>query len=120
MTRSRKAPRPAPTPKKRARHILATTVREFWDANRIRTGSTGHFSTRDGHRIEVDTSGRAVLSGTPADPIEWLTEIEHRIVACADREDRSAQFVPDRTRICRENKRLSWDGASAYRPMKKR
>ena len=104
---------------KKARHILATTVREFWDANRIRTG-TGHFSTRDGHRIEVDTSGRAVLSGTPADPVEWLTEIEHRIVACADREERSAQFVHDHTRLCRENGKLTWDGASAYQPMKQK
>ena len=113
----RKPARPVPTPKpsKRARRLLSTTVREFWDANRIRS-KTGYFSTRDGHRIEVDPSGRAVLSGTPADPSAWLTEIDHKIVACADREESSAQFIPDRTRLCREaDGRLSWDGASAYK-----
>ena len=103
----------------RVRRILPLTVREFWESNRIRT-KRGHYSTRDGHRISVDVSGRAVLSGTAADPIEWLTEIEHRIVACADREERSARFIPDHTRICRENGKLSWDGASAYKPLKRR
>jgi|TARA_R110000787_G_scaffold141637_1_gene255200 hypothetical protein len=102
------------TPKK-ARHILSTTVREFYEANVIRS-RRGHYSVRDGHRISVDPSGRAVLSGTGSDPIEWLVEIEHRIVACADREERSAQFVHDHTRLCRENGKLSWDGASAYKP----
>ena len=58
------------TPKK-ARHILSTTVREFYEANVIRS-RRGHYSVRDGHRISVDPSGRAVLSGTGSDPIEWL------------------------------------------------
>ena len=114
----RKPARPAQTLKtpRKARRLLSTTVREFWDANRIRS-NTGYFSTRDGHLIEVDPSGRAVLSGTAADPSEWLTEIEHKIVACADREESSARFIPDRTRLCREaDGRLSWDGASAYKP----
>ena len=113
----RKTAKPTAPPKSppRVRRILPLTVREFWESNRIRT-KRGHYSTRDGHRISVDVSGRAVLSGTPADPVVWLTEIEHRIVACADREDQSALFVPDHTRICREKDgKLSWDGASAYR-----
>jgi hypothetical protein len=117
----RKTVKPSAPPKvsPKARLILATTVRQFYEANVIRA-TQGHCSTRDGHRFAVDASGRAVLSGTAADPVEWLTEIEHRIVACADREERSARFIPDHTRICRENGKLSWDGASAYRPIKKR
>ena len=117
----RKTVKPSAPPKvsHKARLILATTVREFYEANVIRA-TQGHCSTRDGHRFAVDASGRAVLSGTAADPVEWLTEIEHRIVACADREERSARFIPDRTRICRENGKLSWDGASAYKPLKRR
>ena len=118
----RRTVKPTAPPKSppKARRILATTVREFWDANRIRT-RRGHYSIRDGHSCSVDASGRAVLSGAAADPVEWLTEIEHRIVACADREERSARFIPDHTRICREKDgKLSWDGASAYRPMKQK
>ena len=113
----RKTVKPSAPPKvsPKARLILATTVRQFYEANVIRA-TQGHCSTRDGHRFAVDASGRAVLSGTAADPVVWLTEIEHRIVACADREDQSALFVPDHTRICREKDgKLSWEGASAYR-----
>jgi len=118
----RKTAKPTAPPKSppRARRILATTVRQFYEANVIRA-TQGHCSTRDGHRFAVDASGRAVLSGTAADPVEWLTEIEHQIVACADREERSARFIPDRTRLAREKDgKLSWDGASAYRPMKQK
>jgi hypothetical protein len=121
MARRRTAKTTAPLKSQpRVRRILATTVREFWNANRIRTRH-GHYSIRDGHRFAVDASGRAVLSGTAADPVEWLTEIEHQIVACADREERSARFIPDRTRLAREKDgKLSWDGASAYRPIKQK
>ena len=104
----RRTVKPTAPPKSppKARRILATTVREFWDANRIRT-RRGHYSIRDGHSCSVDASGRAVLSGTAADPV--------------DREERSARFIPDHTRICREKDgKLSWDGASAYRPMKQK
>ena len=121
MARRRTAKTTAP-PKSppRVRRVLATTVREFYEAN-VMHATRGHYSTRDGHRISVDVSGRAVLSGTAADPVEWLTEIEHRIVACADREERSARFIPDHTRLAREKDgKLSWDGASAYRPIKQK
>ena len=100
---------------KRARVILPITVRRYWDLHQIPDGT--HHYIHEGQRVEVDISGRAILSGTPSEPVEWLTEIEHRIVACADREERSARFLPDHTRICREvDGRLSWDGASAYKP----
>ena len=113
-------PTAPPTSAPKARRILTTTVRQFYEANVIRA-TQGHCSIRDGHRFAVDASGRAVLSGTAADPVEWLTEIEHHIVACADREERSARFIPDHTRLAREKDgKLSWDGASAYRPIKQK